>query len=348
MEIALPAVILVALAILIWQVWKLRAPKKEDGQALLLIQNQIQDQQKALQSRMDELTKTLDARLGDSMKTMLTQSDKNVQIVKEITGEITKVTEGQKQIATLNDQLKNLNDILKNTKQRGILGEYFLEAVLKNVLPPGAYQLQYPFADGTKVDAVIFYQDRVIPIDSKFSLENYNRLAGGMLPEEDRKRFEDALRSDLKTRIDETAKYIKPAEDTVDFAFMFIPSEALYYDLLVNKVGSAAGRDLIEYAGEKRVYPVSPTTFYAYLQMALQGIRQIEINKSAETIRKNVGELSRHLARYEEYFEKIGTHLTTTVNAYTTADKEFGKIEKDILKIGNIPEKEKLVEGDSE
>ena len=290
---------------------------------------------------MDELTRTLDARLGDSMKTMLSQSDKNVQIVKEITGEITKVTEGQKQIATLNDQLKNLNDILKNTKQRGILGEYFLETVLKNVLPPGAYQLQYPFKDNSKVDAVIFYQDRVIPIDSKFSLENYNRLAGGTLPDEDRKRFEDALRSDLKTRIDETAKYIKPAEDTVDFAFMFIPSEALYYDLLINKVGSAAGRDLIEYAGEKRVYPVSPTTFYAYLQMALQGIRQIEINKSAETIRKNVGELSRHLLRYEEYFGKIGTHLTTTMNAYTTADKEFAKIEKDILKIEGA-ENEKL------
>jgi DNA recombination protein RmuC len=121
---------------------------------------------------------------------------------------------------------------------------------------------------------------------------------------------------------------------------MFIPSEALYYDLLINKVGSAAGagKDLIEYAGAKRVYPVSPTTFYAYLQMALQGIRQIEINKSAETIRKNVGELQRHLTRYEEYLEKIGGHLTTTTNAYNTAYKEFGKIDKDILKLGKVAE----------
>ncbi len=116
---------------------------------------------------------------------------------------------------------------------------------------------------------------------------------------------------------------------------MFIPSEALYYDLLVNKVGSAAGRDLIEYSAEKRVYPVSPTTFYAYLQMALQGIRQIEINKSAEEIRKRVGELQRHLLKYEEYLEKIGAHLSTTTNAYTMAHKEFEKIDKDILRIGN-------------
>jgi len=331
MEITLFAVVVVLLAIIAWRLFAAPKPKQDD-QALILLQNQMQAEQKQLQDRLQELTKMLDARLGDSTKTMLAQSDKSVQIVREITSEITKVQEGQKQIVTLNDQLKNLNDILKNTKQRGVLGEYYLETVLKNVLPPGAYQLQYPFKDGTKVDAVIFYEDHVIPIDSKFSLENYNRLAVATSDEE-RKHLEDAFRNDLKMRIDETAKYIKPAEDTVNFAFMFIPSEALYYDLLVNKVGSAAERDLIQYAAEKRVYPVSPTTFYAYLQMALQGMRQIEINKSAEQIRKNVGELQKHLARYEEYLEKIGTHLATTVNAHAIATKEFGKIDKDIVRI---------------
>lgn len=340
MEIALPALIIVLLAIIIWRLWRPPAQKKDDGGSLLLIQNQIQDQQKQLQENMHRLSQTLDARLSDSTKSVLAQAGESTKIVKEVTSELTKVIEGQKQVSALNDQLKNLNDILKNTKQRGVLGEYFLETVLKNVLPPGTYQLQYPFADGTKVDAVIFYQEQVIPIDSKFSLENYNRLAGSTLSDDERKHVGDALRMDLKTRIDETAKYIKPAENTVDFAFMFIPSEALYYDLLVNKIGSAAERDLIAYAGEKRVYPVSPTTFYAYLQMALQGIRQIEINKSAEQIRKNVGELQRHLERYEEYLEKIGGHLTTTTNAYNTAFKEFGKIDKDILKIGNIKEEE--------
>ena len=328
MDYAFYAIVLIILGAIAWRVFKGQSPApKQDDQALLMLQNQ-----------MNDLSRTLDARLGESTKAMLTHlaqsGESATRSVKEVTTELTKVIEGQKQVSALNDQLRNLNDILKNTKQRGVLGEYFLEAVLKNVLPPGAYQLQYPFEDGTKVDAVIFYQDRVIPIDSKFSLENYNRLASPTITDDERKRFEDALRADLKTRIDETSKYIKPGEDTVDFAFMFIPSEALYYDLLINKVGSAAGRDLIEYAGEKRVYPVSPTTFYAYLQMALQGIRQIEINKSAELIRKNIIELQRHLAKYEEYLEKVGSHLTTTTNAYNTAFKEFGKIDKDILKIG--------------
>ena len=345
MDIVLLVLIMAALALIAWRLWH-PAVEKKDDQAFILLQNQMQAEQKQLQDRLGELTKMLDARLGDSTKTMLAQSDKSVQIVREITSEITKVQEGQKQITALNDQLKNLNDILKNTKQRGVLGEYYLEMVLKNVLSPGEYQLQYPFKDNTKVDAVIFYDGRVIPIDSKFSLENYNRLAVAVSDEE-RKRHEDAFRNDLKTRIDETAKYIKPAEDTVNFAFMFIPSEALYYDLLVNKVGSAAERDLIQYAAEKRVYPVSPTTFYAYLQMALQGLRQIAINKSTEIIRKNVGELQKHLARYEEYLEKIGSHLATTTNAYTTATKEFGKINKDIMRISPEEATETLPERES-
>lgn len=346
MEITLFAVIIILFAAIAWRLWKPQpAAKKNDDQSLLLIQNQIQDQQKQIQQQMHELSRTLDARLSDSTKTVLTQAGESAKIVKEVTTELTKVIEGQKQVSALNDQLKNLNDILKNTKQRGILGEYFLETVLKNVLAPGAYQLQYPFEDNSKVDAVIFYQDRVIPIDSKFSLENYNRLATATTDEE-RKRFEDALKNDLKTRIDETSKYIKPSENTVDFAFMFIPSEALYYDLLVNKVGATAERDLIQYAAEKRVFPVSPTTFYVYLQMVYQGLRQEQINKSAQQIIKNIGELQRHLVKYEEYLEKIGTHLSTTTNAYNTASKEFGKIDKDILKIGKIADADALESGE--
>ena len=259
MELAFLAIITVFFALIAWRLWRPAAPaaapepERKDDNSLLLIQNQIQDQQKQLQQQMRELARTLDARVSDTTKTVITQAGESAKIVREVTAELTKVSEGQKQIGALNDQLRNLNDILKNTKQRGILGEYFLENVLKNVLAPGEYQLQYPFKDNSKVDAVIFYQDQVIPIDSKFSLENYNRLATPNISDDERKRYTDALRGDLKTRIDETSKYIKPGENTVDFAFMFIPSEALYYDLLINKIGATAERDLIQYAAEKRV-----------------------------------------------------------------------------------------------
>ena len=210
-----------------------------------------------------------------------------------------------------------------------------MKTVLENVLGPGQFEMQYSFKDGTIVDAVIFIKDQIIPIDSKFSLENYNRLLETKDAVE-RQRFESAFRDDLKARIDETAKYIKPKEGTMEFAFMFIPSEAVYYDLLVNKIGAVKSntRDLIEYAaGEKKVMIVSPTTFLAYLQTVLQGLKALKIEESAKEIRKRVIELGRHLSSYENYMKKLGVHMGTSVNMYNQAYKELGKIDKDVLKI---------------
>ncbi|OGZ35190.1 MAG: hypothetical protein A2815_00170, partial [Candidatus Portnoybacteria bacterium RIFCSPHIGHO2_01_FULL_40_12b] len=232
-------------------------------------------------------------------------------------------------------QLQSLENILTNPKQRGILGEYYLETVLKNVLPPNAYQLQYAFDDGEVVDAAIFIKDKIIPVDSKFSLENYNRIVQEK-NEAERNKLEKQFKLDLKTRIDETAKYIKPNKGTMDFAFMFIPAEGIYYDLLINQVGAVkvATRDLIEYAfRDKHVIIVSPTSFHAYLQTVLQGLRALQIEESAVEIRKRVEMLARHLRTYEEYMQKLGNNLGTTVNMYNSAYKEFGKIDKDVVKI---------------
>ena len=301
-----------------------RGREKTGGEPFLLIQNQI-----------NEISRTIDSKLGESAKLLQRQFGESAKIIKEITQELTKVGEGQKQVVDIAKQLESLQDILKNPKQRGVLGEYYLETVLKNVMPPGTFQMQYQFKDGTAVDAAIFVKDKIIPIDSKFSLENYNRLLDTR-DEAERARLEAAFRDDLKNRIDETSKYIKPEEGTMEFAFMFIPSEAVYYDLLVNKIGSvkSATRDLIQYAaGEKKVMIVSPTTFLAYLQTVLQGLKALQIEESAKEIRKRVGELGRHLASYENYMEKLGNHLGTTVNAYNSAYKELGKIDKDVMRI---------------
>ena len=268
------------------------------------------------------------------MQSQASEISQNTQrIIRDITEKLVRVDEGQKQVVNFADQLKNLQDILKNPKQRGILGEYYLETVLKNVLPPGSYEMQYPFRDGVIVDAIIRVKDKIIPVDSKFSLENYNRILEARDPAE-RERYEKLFRQDLKNRIDETAKYVKPGEGTMDFAFMFIPAEAVFYDLLVNKVGVVQAEDLIEYAfREKHVIIVSPTSFLAYLQTVLQGLRALQIEESAKEIRKRVEELGRHLTSYETYMKKLGTHLGTSVNMYNTAYKELGKVDKDVMHI---------------
>lgn len=302
---------------------KLRSLRR-GGEGLMMLQNQ-----------MNELNRTVDAKLGESTKVIERQFGESARIIRDVTERLTKLDETNKQVVSFADQLQSLQDVLKNPKQRGILGEYYLETLLKNVLPPGSYEMQYAFKDGTIVDAVVFVKDKIIPIDSKFSLENYNRLVEERDSAE-RERLEKLFKTDLKTRIDETAKYVKPSEDTMDFAFMFIPHEAIYYDLLVAQVGAVKvnTRDLIEYAfKEKHVIIVSPTSFLAYLQTVLQGLKALQIEESAKEIRKRVEELGRHLASYETYMKKLGGHLGTTVNMYNSAYKELGKIDKDVLRI---------------
>jgi len=302
----------------------LRQKKSGDDSGMVMLQNQLQ-----------EIRQTLDIKLGDSTKMMHAQTSESSKILRDLIERLVKLEETNKQVVGFAGQLQSLENILKNPKQRGVLGEYYLETLLKNVLPPKGYQMQYQFKNGEAVDAVVFVKDKIIPIDSKFSLENYNRIVQER-DEAARQVLEKQFKADLKNRIDETSKYIRPNENTMDFAFMFIPSEGIYYDLLVNQIGAVKvnTHDLIEYAfKEKKVIIVSPTSFFAYLQTVLQGLRALQIEESAKEIRKAVEKLGRHLLSYEEYMKKLGNNLGTTVNMYNSANKEFKKIDKDILKI---------------
>jgi len=300
-----------------------------------------------LQQQLNHISQVLDSKLSESNRTMQSQFGESAKIIRDVTEKLTRLDETNKQVVGFADQLQSLQDILKNPKQRGILGEYYLEAVLKNVLPPGSYQMQYPFKDGTIVDAAILIDKKIIPIDSKFSLENYNRILESRDPNE-KKKYEMAFVNDLKTRIEETSKYVKPGERTMDFAFMFIPSEAVYYDLLINKVGAISEdtNNLIYYASKKKVVVVSPTSFLAYLQTVLQGLRSQKISEEAQLIIKRVEDLRRHIFTYSEYLERLGQHLNTTVSTYNKAGREFEKIDKDVVKIAGGDGKIKIKEAE--
>ncbi len=296
-----------------------------EGEGVKLLLNQLHEFSRTVDQKMTETSKMM----NESVRTQFGESAK---LIREVTQGLTKLDETNKQVVSFADQLQSLQNILKNPKQRGVLGEYYLETLLKNVLPPGSYQMQYPFPDGTIVDAVIFVKDRIVPIDSKFSLENYNRLAEEKDPME-KQRLEKVFENDLKQRITETSKYIRPQDKTMDFAFMFIPHEAIYYDLVAGTVG-ASEENLIQRAANKyRVITISPTSLFAYLQTVLEGLKGMQIEESVKEIIKNVVGLQKHLVSYEEYYGKLGNALGTAVNQYNSAGKEFKKIDKDILKI---------------
>ncbi len=328
--------------------WLFFGRKKEDtrgaGQGMMLLQQQ-----------MSELTKQLDAKLNESRRDMTdavrTQFSESQKLLREINEQMnkslvdvareqTKTNEATTRFMTIAEQLANLEKVLKHQKQRGNLGEASLELILSNILPPGAYKMQYRFANNDAVDAVIVTKEGVIPVDAKFSLDNYNRVLHA-IDDKQREDLEKEFKNDLKKRIDETAKYIRTDEGTLPFAFMFIPAEAIYYDLLINEVGSVKinTRNLIDYAyNEKKVIIVSPTTFAAYLQSVLYGFKAFKIEETAKDIIKRVSELGKHLKAYEDYIGRLGNSLSTTVNHYNAAYKELGKVDKDVTRItGDAP-----------
>ncbi len=308
---------------------------KSDSAAQLLKQdiNTVND---SLQKLNDGLKDHLTARLDKSQDAMMKQYESSAKIIRDVTQKLEKLESTNTRVGDIATELKTLQSVLQNPKQRGVLGEFYLDQILQNVLPPGSYHLQHKIADGYVVDAAIDLDGKLLPIDSKFSLENYNRLIETKSQAE-RDRLEKAFKDDLKKRIDETAKYIQPKKGTLDYAMMFIPSEAIYYDLLANKVGASGvnGRDFMQYATvDKHVVIVGPSNLSAMLQVIVQGLKSLEIQKDTDIIRKNIEQLQKHLVAYDGYFKKVGNSLKATVGHYNSADKELGKIDKDIVKIG--------------
>ena len=310
-------------------IWLVTRPKTDDGTSMSL----INEMNKSMNDLRDGLQKQMNEQAGLTNKQMQAQHAQNMKIVQEVTRQLTGIERTNKSVGDVAAELKTLQNVLQNPKQRGVLGEYYLDQILKNLLPPGAYELQYKMGVGMTVDAVIKLDDKLLPIDSKFSLENYNRLLEAK--SEERPILERSFKEDLKRRIDETAKYIQPNRGTLDQALMFIPSEAIYYDLLANKVGTAgvSGRNLMQYAVEKKVTIVGPSTLASHLQIIVQALRSMEIHKDTEKIRKNIEQLGKHLIAHNGYMQKLGASLGTTVGHFNTTYKELGKIDKDIIKI---------------
>ena len=328
-------VVLLGLNLLFVVFMFVRAQNRKPDQSSSMIQQNLNHLADNVNKLQGQITQQIDTKLDKNQASMTQQLQSSARLVQNVTERLTKLDDTNKRVIDVADELKQLQNVLQNPKQRGVLGEFYLEQILQNLLPPSSYELQYKIAEGMVVDAAIKLDGHVLPIDSKFSLENYNRLLDAS--KEDRPGFEKAFKEDLKKRIDETAKYIQPKKGTLEQALMFIPSEAIYYDLLANKVGSAgiSGRDLMQYAAvEKRVVIVGPSTLSAMMQVIVQGLKSLEIQKDTEVIRKNIEKLQKHLIAYDGYYKKVGNSLGATVGHYNNASKELGKIDKDIVKIG--------------
>jgi len=349
----LELIIIIVLSIIIATLLFIVFKNKNSSQPDVLIQltnnlsNQIQNIRKEINDNSEKSRLEIESKLkiinkeisdfqissNSSMQKQFADSNK---VIKDVTNELAKIKGTNEQVLSFANQMKSLEKILGNQKQRGIFGEIQLENLLSNVLPPEIFQMQYTFNSGDIVDAIIKVNENIIPIDAKFSLDNYNRMIESS-DENEIKILEKKFKEDIKSRIDETAKYIKPQEKTLDYAFMFIPADGLYQDLLNSRVGSLKinSNELVSYAYLKKVMIVSPMSLFPMLQITMKALNNLKFEKEIDTVIKNVRNLSNHLASYQLYHDKLGNTLKTVVNHYNKSSDEFGKIDKDISRISN-------------
>jgi DNA recombination protein RmuC len=350
MEIFIIILLLVLIVLGILTLNKKPEDKKDNSQDFLLQLNEnlraeIQEIRKEVSSNSELSRKEIEDKLKDinkgissfqesSKEDMHKQFASSNKVIQEVTSELEKIKGTNEQVLGFANQMRTLEKILSNQKQRGILGEIQLQNLLANVLPPELFQMEYHFENGEAVDAIVKVGNFIIPIDAKFSLDNYNR----MIESEDKSEIESlekSFKDDIKKRIDETSKYIRPTEKTTDYAYMFIPADGLYQDLLNSRVGSLKinSKDLVSYAYTKKVMIVSPMSLFPMLQITVKALHNMKVERSIEDIQKNIEKLSNHLNAYKNAHDSLGKTIGTVVNHYNKSSKEFKKIDKDVTKI---------------
>lgn len=343
---SLGVVIIILLVLLIM---KRKSPSAQPD--TLLLQQQLENLRTqvadSLQRNTDTLNRQLDSISGqvqNSNKTVGDRLDNATRVVNDVKKELGSLSQASERILEVGKDISGLQEILRAPKLRGNLGEFFLGDLLSQILPGANYTLQYKFRSGEVVDAVIMLGNGLVPVDSKFPLENFKRVLEAQ-NDNDRKTARKKFMTDVKKHVDDiAAKYILPDEKTFDFALMYIPAENVYYETIVKDEISQEENTLSAYAISKKVIPVSPNSFFAYLQSIVLGLRGLKIEKSAQEIMQHLSRLKGDFARFNEEYEILGKHLTGAKNKYDDTTKRLEKFGDKLLSEGTAEEIKKLTE----
>jgi DNA recombination protein RmuC len=291
------------------------------GQITMQVNTQLGQATSQMNTRLGQVTEQLQKSTGD----LNTRLDNAAKVVSEVSKGLGGLAEATKKVFEVGKDIASLQEILRSPKLRGGLGELFLGDLLAQIFPPAHYSLQHRFKSGEAVDAVIKLGQNIVPIDAKFPLENFKRVVE-TATEDERRTAKKKFIGDVKKHIDSiSVKYILPDEGTFDFALMYIPAENVYYELIIKDDAIDTDKGLLNYAFVKRVIPVSPNSFYAYLQTILLGLKGMHVEAQAQEILKNLARLSGDFERFRTDFELVGKHLTNTKTKYDDADKRLAK-----------------------
>ena len=311
----------------------LKTKQLENQQSSLTQQQKLLlDTQNQLGSQLQQMMTLMNQSLNSTQGNIVKQLDNSSRAISEIHSKLGALEKTTKNIEEIGKDISSLQDILQAPKLRGNLGEYLLEELLKQIFPGANYETKYNFKNGTQVDAIIRLGGYIVPVDSKFPLESYQKLVNAG-SEESKKAFKKEFVASVKKRIDETAKYINPSEGTFDFAMMYIPAENVFYETIINDSFTNKDYELMHHAMEKRVIPVSPNSFYAYLMALVFGLKGLKIEQEAKTI---LGELSQIQDRFGKFFTDysvVGKHITSALNKYNDSTKGADKLNEQVSRI---------------
>jgi len=292
---------------------------------VLLLRNESRLDLGPFQQQLVELRQRLDSVVSSQEQVPRALAEGNAEHLKSLSDvrtELVRLSETTARLEEVGQSIAQVQDLLKVPRLRGTLGELWLEELLRQVFPTGHYELQHGFKSGERVDAVIRFGGRMVPVDSKFPLESCQRML--QLDGDDEKRERRAFRRTLKARIDEIAdKYIRPEEGTYDFALMYIPAENVYYEAMIRDEAPEEDTSVVGYALNRKVIPVSPNTFYAYLAAILHGLRGLEVERSARDIIDALGGVKQQFGRFERSYELVGKHLANALKQHDETERRF-------------------------
>jgi DNA recombination protein RmuC len=360
MQTAILILLAAVILILLWLVLQSRG--KNSDPAFALLQNEVESlraqltstllkNQEIVNQQLSQVTTQVNNQLGQvtqqlqkSTGDLNTRLDNAARVVQDVSKGLGSLSEATKKVFDVGKDIASLQEILRSPKLRGGLGELFLGDLLAQIFPPAHYALQYRFKSGEAVDAVIKLGSNLVPVDAKFPLENFKRIIEAAA-EEDQKSAKKKFLMDVKKHIDAiSGKYILPDEGTFDFALMYIPAENVYYELIIKDEVADTDKALLNYAFAKRVIPVSPNSFYAYLQTILLGLKGLHIEEQAQDILKSLARLSGDFERFRTDFDLVGKHLTNTKTKYDEADKRLMKFGDRLQSLGGAEPQQPLIE----
>ncbi len=297
----------------------------------------LTEQQRAVNEQLRGITEQVNRQLLDSSGEISKRLDNAARVIGDVQKNIGELSEASRQIFEVGKNIATLQEILQPPKLRGGLGEQFLGELLAQVLPPQFFTLQYMFSNGERVDAVVRLGEKLVPIDSKFPLDNFKRIIE-CKTEEERKAYQKTFYRDVKKHIDDIAsKYIVPNEGTYDFALLYIPAENVYYETITKDDSFGEEKGILNYALKKKVIPVSPNSFYAYLQVIVLGLKGLQIEKDAQKILALLASLKKDLGGFQEDFQLVGRHITNAMNKFEEARRRLDKFNFKLEQIESQP-----------